>query len=66
MGLMAEDNNTKADKKSLKRRDLLSLLLRANTSHDLPAHQRMSDEDVMARSFLVHSLSRIFVIDVFV
>ncbi|PPQ82383.1 hypothetical protein CVT25_008344 [Psilocybe cyanescens] len=55
MGLMAEDNNTKVEQKSLKRRDLLSLLLRANTSKDLPAHQRMSDEDVMAQvpTFLV-------------
>ncbi|KAH9483655.1 Cytochrome P450 monooxygenase 169 [Psilocybe cubensis] len=55
MGLMAEDNNTKMNNKSLKGRDLLSLLLRANTSKDLPAHQRMSDEDVMAQvpTFLV-------------
>uniref|UniRef100_A0A8H7Y1G3 Cytochrome P450 n=1 Tax=Psilocybe cubensis TaxID=181762 RepID=A0A8H7Y1G3_PSICU len=55
MGLMAEDNNIKMDDYSLKRRDLLSLLVRANTSKDLPAHQRMSDEDVMAQvpTFLV-------------
>jgi len=32
-------------------RDLLTLLLRANTSTDLPEHQRMSDEDVLARKF---------------
>ncbi|KAJ6458410.1 cytochrome P450 [Mycena vitilis] len=36
-------------------RDLLSLLVRANTSKDLPAHQRLSDEDVIAQvpTFLV-------------
>ena len=32
-------------------RDLLTLLLRANTSTDLSEHQRMSDEDVLARKF---------------
>ncbi|KAF7334967.1 hypothetical protein MVEN_02246700 [Mycena venus] len=30
-------------------RDLLTLLVRANTSKDLPASQRLSDEDVIAR-----------------
>ncbi|KAK7035895.1 cytochrome P450 [Favolaschia claudopus] len=36
-------------------RDLLSLLVRANTSKDLPSHQRLSDEDVLAQvpTFLV-------------
>ncbi|KAJ7607627.1 cytochrome P450 [Mycena polygramma] len=36
-------------------RDLLSLLVRANTSKDLPANQRLSDEDVIAQvpTFLV-------------
>ncbi|KAJ7253334.1 cytochrome P450 [Mycena haematopus] len=36
-------------------RDLLSLLVRANTSKDLPASQRLSDEDVLAQvpTFLV-------------
>lgn len=32
-------------------RDLLSLLIKANMSSDIPAHQRMSDEDVLARMF---------------
>lgn len=36
-------------KSSWTRRDLLSLLLRANMSTDLPPSQRMSDEDVLAR-----------------
>ncbi|KAJ7810644.1 cytochrome P450 [Mycena olivaceomarginata] len=36
-------------------RDLLSLLVRANTAKDLPASQRLSDEDVLAQvpTFLV-------------
>ncbi|KAJ7670074.1 cytochrome P450 [Mycena polygramma] len=36
-------------------RDLLSLLVRANTSKDLPVNQRLSDEDVIAQvpTFLV-------------
>ncbi|KAF8147753.1 cytochrome P450 [Mycena galopus ATCC 62051] len=36
-------------------RDLLSLLVRANTSKDIPANQRLSDEDVLAQvpTFLV-------------
>lgn len=49
-GLLAEDRNVKVEKTSFKRRDLLSLLLRANMSTDLPANQRMSDEDVLSRT----------------
>lgn len=30
-------------------RDLLTLLVRANTAKDLPDNQRLSDEDVLAR-----------------
>ncbi|KAF9484959.1 cytochrome P450 [Pholiota conissans] len=42
-------------KTSWTRRDLLSLLIRANLSTDLPAGQRMSDKDVLAQvpTFLV-------------
>jgi hypothetical protein len=39
------------DKASWTRRDLLSLLLRANMSTDLPPSQRLSDADVLARTF---------------
>jgi hypothetical protein len=31
-------------------RDLLSLLVRANTASDVPESQRMSDKDVLART----------------
>ena len=36
-----------------KARDLLSLLVRANTSKEIPLAQRLSDEDVLARKLLV-------------
>ena len=39
-------------KSAFKRRDLLSLLLRANMSTDVPPSQRMTDDDVLARKFL--------------
>lgn len=45
------------EEKSDQRRDLLSLLLRANTSPDIPEHQRLTDEDVLARSFLYFPLT---------
>lgn len=49
-----EDGNENIHGKDSNRaRDLLSLLLRANTATDLPHDQRMTDEDVLARkSFL--------------
>jgi hypothetical protein len=40
-----------------KARDLLSLLVRANMASDLPAHQRLSDEDVLARKMSCHPLN---------
>lgn len=43
--------NGKLEKSSWPGRDLLSLLLRANMSTDLPANQRMADEDVLAREY---------------
>lgn len=49
--LLAADGNMKVEKTSFQRRDLLSLLLKANMSTDLPGNQRMSDEDVLARMY---------------
>ena len=43
----SQDNKSS---KSLSRRDILSLLVQANTMQDLPEAQRMNDEDVMART----------------
>ena len=37
------------EKENWRSRDLLSLLLRANTSTDIPESQRMSDNDAIAR-----------------
>jgi hypothetical protein len=37
------------DKTFLQGRDLLSLLIRANVSRDIPVSQRLSEEDVLAR-----------------
>ena len=39
------------DRKSTSRKDILSLLVQANTMPDLPEAQRLSDEDVMARAY---------------
>ena len=39
------------EKNSLGSRDLLSLLVKANTATDIPQSQKLSDEDVLARTF---------------
>lgn len=41
----------KLEKSSWRGRDLLSLLLRANMSTDLPPNQRMTEEEVLAREY---------------
>jgi len=54
--LMASDGlSGESEKIPSKRRDLLSLLVKANTTADLPPSQRMNDEDVLAQvpTFLV-------------
>ena len=35
-------------------RDLLTLLLKANMATDIPDSQRLSDEDVLARAYILH------------
>lgn len=50
--------NEVVEKSSWKRRDLLSLLVRANMAGDLPSSQRMSDEDVLARQFFILILNQ--------
>jgi len=47
---LAEANKDKYEK--FKKRDLLSLLLKANLSTDIPESQRMNDRDVLARKSL--------------
>lgn len=46
------ENGKAQSKDTWRRRDLLSLLLKANMATDLPPSQRMSDEDVLARECL--------------
>jgi len=47
---LAEANRGGDEK--FKKRDLLSLLLKANLSADIPESQRMNDRDVLARKSL--------------
>ncbi|KDR83061.1 hypothetical protein GALMADRAFT_238857 [Galerina marginata CBS 339.88] len=53
--LKANDGQGKGEDAASTRRDLLSLLVKANTSANLPPNQRMKDEDVLAQvpTFLV-------------
>lgn len=44
------DGSMEKDTADLKGKDLLSALVRANLDLDLPENQRMSDEDVLART----------------
>ena len=44
------EHSGKVEKDSWQARDLLSLLLKANMATDLQPKQRMSDEDVLART----------------
>jgi hypothetical protein len=45
--------NGSVDKDDMGRRDLLSLLIRANMATDLPESQRLSEDDVIARTCCV-------------
>ena len=45
------EKQTTSEKNKSRPRDLLSLLVRANLATDVPENQRLSDEDVLARSY---------------
>lgn len=47
-----------AEKGSLRGRDLLSLLTRANMAEDIPEYQKLKDEDVLAREFRVCTIAQ--------
>ncbi|KAI0828219.1 cytochrome P450 [Trametes gibbosa] len=49
----AESKTGGLERKDVVGRDLLTLLLKANMATDIPDNQRLSDEDVLARKFLV-------------
>lgn len=51
----AKLNLANGDASEAQGRDILSLLVRANTDKNLPENQRLSDEEVLARE---HSLRR--------
>lgn len=44
-----QKSGAQVEKNDLQSRDLLTLLLKANLAKDIPEHQRMSEEDVLAR-----------------
>ena len=41
----------RVEKKSIQDKDLLSLLVKANMAEDIPTHQRLSDQELLARTF---------------
>ena len=45
-------------KDSWKGRDLLSILIRANMATDLPSTERMTDDEMVARNYLLYCLRR--------
>ncbi|OSD00673.1 cytochrome P450 [Trametes coccinea BRFM310] len=49
----SSEKNGSVGRQSLQGRDLLTLLIKANMATDIPDSQRLSDEDVLARAFLV-------------
>ena len=50
-GLLKQSKASQENSKSSTRKDILSLLVQANTMQDLPEAQRMTDEDVLARAY---------------
>ena len=51
--ILAEmDASNDHGKNSVRERDLLTLLLRANLADDIPENQRLTDEEVLARQSL--------------
>ena len=52
-GLLKQSKASQENSKSSSRKDILSLLVQANTMQDVPEAQRMTDEDVLARAYRV-------------
>ena len=46
------------ERKNVRGRDLLTLLLKANMATDIPDSQKLSDEDVLARTYSHNSQKR--------
>ena len=49
--LLKETRASQEDGKSSIRKDILSLLVQANTMQGIPEAQRMKDEDIIARAY---------------
>ena len=43
------------ERKDLRERDLLTLLIKANMATDIPESQRLTDEEVLAREYRLQS-----------
>jgi hypothetical protein len=43
------------ERKDLRERDLLTLLIKANMASDIPESQRLSDDEVLARTYAICS-----------
>ncbi len=50
--LMSEKTSRSVEKKDVQGRDILSLLIKSNMASDVPENQRLTDEDVLARTCL--------------
>ena len=48
--ILSEKSTGGVEKKDLQGRDLLTLLIKANMATDIPDSQRLSDEEVIART----------------
>ncbi len=49
--ITSEKNAGSVEKKDVQGRDILSLLIKANMASDVPDNQRLTDEEVLARTF---------------
>lgn len=51
MQIYGEKDTGTVEKRNVQGRDLLALLIKANMAIDIPADQRLADEEVLARTF---------------
>ena len=47
-----KEKDAGVERHNMRGRDLLTLLIKANMATDIPDSQRLSDEDVLARTYL--------------
>ena len=56
-----KEKNDGVGRNDMQGRDLLTLLLKANMATDIPDSQRLSDEDMLARAYIMH-IDRVFLV----